>query len=348
MTADSMRLHELDRLPDGLLELNSAELATHLQGPTLIHLPGEREQPLFVSVLIHGNEPVGWDAVRLLLRQSIERHGHLRLPRAMSLFIGNVHAAAANARHLPDQPDFNRVWPGADTPASPAHTLMAQVVERMAQRQVFASIDLHNNTGTNPHYACVNLVDNRYLHLARLFSRTVVFFVRPKGVQSQAMSRLCPATTLECGRVGDRHGVEHAREFIDACLHLAEVPDQALPPQDVDLFHTVAQVTIPEHVSFGFPPHDAQLILSPELERFNFRELPAGASFARIRDGGHVVVRDEHGRDVSDRFFAVDDGELKLREPAMPSMLTADATVIRQDCLCYLMERFSHHLPHRH
>jgi hypothetical protein len=343
-----MRLDELDTLPDGLLELNSAELASRLDGPTLIHLAGERKAPLFVSVLVHGNEPVGWDAMRLLLRANIERHGRLRLPRALSLFIGNVQAAAANARHLPDQPDFNRVWPGTDAPPSPASAVMAQVVERMAQRAVFASIDLHNNTGTNPHYACVNQVDNRYLRLARLFSRTIVYFVRPTGVQSQAMSQLCPATTLECGRVGEGLGVEHARQFIDACLHLAELSDEPLPPQDIDLFHTVAQVTIPKQVSFGFPPHEAQVVLSPELERFNFRELPAGAAFARIRSGGRLEVRDEHGREVTGRFFAVDDGELKLREPAMPSMLTADATVIRQDCLCYLMERYDHHLPHRH
>lgn len=348
MTATPLTLHELDHLPEGLLELNSADLTARLPGPTLLHLAGEREPPLFVSVLVHGNEPVGWDAVRLLLRESIERHGRLRLPRALSLFIGNVHAAAANARHLPDQPDFNRVWPGTDAPPSPARTLMAEVVERMAQRGVFASIDLHNNTGTNPHYACVNRIDNRDLQLARLFARTIVFFVRPTGVQSQAMARLCPAVTLECGRVGDRHGIDHAREFIDACLHLSELPDHALPIQDIDLFHTVAQVTIPQQVSFGFPPHEAQIVLSPELERFNFRELPAGASFASIHPGGRVEVRDEHGRDVTERFFTVEEGELKLREPAMPSMLTADATVIRQDCLCYLMERYNHHLPHRH
>jgi len=28
----------------------------------------------------------------------------------------------------------------------------------------------------------------------------------------------------------------------------------------------------------------------------------------------------------------------------MPSMLTKDISVIRQDCLCYLMERYSDHL----
>ncbi|MFZ3041956.1 MAG: hypothetical protein WA108_09235 [Thiobacillus sp.] len=32
-------------------------------------------------------------------------------------------------------------------------------------------------------------------------------------------------------------------------------------------------------------------------------------------------------------------GEITLRKPLMPAMLTRDEQVIRQDCLCYLMER---------
>jgi hypothetical protein len=30
----------------------------------------------------------------------------------------------------------------------------------------------------------------------------------------------------------------------------------------------------------------------------------------------------------------------------MPSMLTLNTDVIRQDCLCYLMERYNDHVPH--
>jgi hypothetical protein len=349
MTDAPPTLNELDALPDGLLDCASAELAARLGGPTLIHLPGAREPALFVSVLTHGNEPVGWDAVRLLLARNIERHGRLRLPRALSLFIGNVKAAAVHARHLPDQPDFNRIWPGTDLPPTPEHEVMARVVERMAERGIFASVDLHNNTGANPHYACVNVIDNRFLHLAALFSRTVVYFIRPRGVQSQAMARLCPAVTLECGKVGDQLGIEHASEYVHACLHLAELPDHPLPNHDIDLFHTVAQVKVPAEVSFAFPPLDACLVLSPELERLNFRELPAGTPFARVRpdSGARFDVRDEQGKDVYARYFVPEDGELRLRQPVMPSMLTRDETVIRQDCLCYLMERYDSHVPRR-
>ena len=66
-------LTELESLPDGLLELPGERLHEMLAGPTLIHLPGRHAQPLFVSVLLHGNEDSGWYAVQTLLRKYHQR-----------------------------------------------------------------------------------------------------------------------------------------------------------------------------------------------------------------------------------------------------------------------------------
>ena len=109
-----------------------------------------------------------------------------------------------------------------------------------------------HNTGINPHYACINRVDNRFLQLASLFSRTVVYFIRPLGVQSMAMSSVCPAVTRECGKPSHEYGTEHAREYLDACLHMSAIPEHPVASHDVDLFHTVAIVKVPDGVSFGF------------------------------------------------------------------------------------------------
>ncbi len=342
-------VQQLNALPDGLLDTESQDLNEVLGAPTLIHLPGTHEPALFLSVLMHGNETVGWDAIRSLLQARLTRFGELRLPRALSIFIGNVTAAAVGARHLPGQPDYNRVWPGSELPHTLEHAIMARVVDIMAERGLFASLDLHNNTGSNPHYACVNRIDNRFLQLATLFSRTVVYFRRPTGVQSMAMAGLCPAVTLECGKVREMHGIEHARSFIEAALHLNNIPEHAVPPQDIDLFHTVAQVKVPDDVRFSFSSGAGDLILNPGLENLNFCELPRGMAFARLLGGKRIRldVRDEQGLDVNDRYFCIEGSELRLRQPAMPSMLTCDETVIRQDCLCYLMERYSDHLPRR-
>lgn len=336
-------LQELDYLPDGLLGLEAEQLAGYLAGPTLIHLSGRQSAPLFVSVLMHGNETVGWDAMKRLLRRYA---GGKQLPRALSLFIGNIQAAAQGLRRLDGQPDYNRVWPGSETQGTPEHAMMQRVVDAMHLRRPFASVDVHNNTGINPHYACVNHLDSRFLHLANLFGRTVVYFLRPQGVQSMAMAELCPAVTLECGKVGQAHGVQHAMEFLDACLHLAEHPQHPILDQDIDLFHTVAQVKVPDTVSFSFASAEADILFTPELDYLNFRELPAGTPLGSVNGAGRIAleVRDEAGRNVVERYFSLEDGQLCLRRAVMPSMLTVDENVIRQDCLCYLMERYDSHL----
>jgi len=56
----------------------------------------------------------------------------------------------------------------------------------------------------------------------------------------------------------------------------------------------------------------------------------------------HIEVWSEVGEDVGDRFFMVEDGQLRTKRAVMPSMLTRDEEVIRQDCLCYLMERMDY------
>ena len=341
-------LRQLEHIPEGLLDLPAEALEQALGGPTLIHLSGRRSPALLVSVLMHGNETTGWEAVCRWLRQYRPGGGEKTLPRALSLFIGNVAAAARGLRRLPGQPDYNRVWPGCGESDSPEKSMMAEVVRIMGDRGIFASVDLHNNTGLNPHYACVNVIDNRFLHLAALFSRTVVYFLRPCGVQSLAMAKVCPSVTLECGKVGQKHGTDHALDYLEACIHLADHPSLPVAAHDIDLFHTVATVKVPAGVSFGFGDEPGDLRLVSDLEYLNFRELPAGTVFAEA-PAAHAVpldARDERGEDVAGRYFSLEDGLIRTRLPVMPSMLTSDKTVIRQDCLCYLMERYDAHIPH--
>lgn len=329
-----------DHVPHGLLHQPAHGLGEILPGPALIHLPGRRAAPLFVSVLLHGNEDTGWRAAQAILR----KYAQTPLPRALSLFIGNLAAARAGVRRLDGQPDYNRVWPGGPDRHLPEAAMMARVVEEMRGRRVFASIDIHNNTGLNPHYACVNRLDRDFLRLAQLFSRTVVYFVRPLGVQSAAFAELCPAVTLECGKSGAPGGVEHAAGFLESCLRLSEFPAHPVAARDVDLFHTVATVKVPAHLSFGFGSQGLDIDFAPELDHLNFQELAPGTPWGRIRPGGRVCLAalDEQGRDVGKRLFACADGLIRLKQALMPAMLTRDERVIRQDCLCYLMERLPH------
>jgi succinylglutamate desuccinylase len=331
-----MQLEQRDTLPDGLLDAKPDELHRILPNPTLLHLSGKRAQPLFISVLQHGNEPTGLLALQTLL-QKYQSHD---LPRSLSIFFGNTLAASQSQRHLASQPDFNRIWPGTECPPTPESRIAQEIVAIMKQKHTFASIDIHNNTGLNPHYACINKLNNCFLQLASFFSRLIVYFTRPKGVQSAVFAEFCPAVTLECGKPGQQYGVEHAFDFLDTILHLEELSNNAVNLKNIDLFHTVARVEIKENVDFSFQ-NQASLMLNTDLERMNFTEIPAGTALGKVNHPTPLplTAKNEQGLDVSTDFFSITNLELQINRQTMPSMLTLNEQVIRQDCLCYLMER---------
>jgi hypothetical protein len=332
-----MQLTILDHLPDGLLGSDITRLAGLLKGPTLIHLPGRDPRPLFVSVLLHGNEPTGFETMQAVLR----RNAGGVLPRAMSLFIGNVAAAARGVRTLPGQSDYNRVWPGTTMPDRPEAALMRQVVEQVRALKPFASIDIHNTSGMNPHYACVSRLEQPCFHLARLFSRIVIYIERPFGIQSRAMADLCPAVTVECGRIGDDYARDRALEFVEACLRLSHFPDHDISPHDIELLQTVAVLKVPADVSFSFDDSPADIRFRADIDHLNFSQVEAGTMVGWIDAPGRARVEVLPGGDfeVLEEFLEHADGELRFSRNAVPAMLTRDPNAVRLDCLGYLMER---------
>ncbi len=227
-------LRRFDHVPEAMLKATSIELEQILGGPALFYLDGARKPPLFITVLQHGNEPTGFEAVQ----QILEKYQATGLPRAVWLFVANVSGAAKGKRMLDSQSDYNRAWPGTTNPETVEAALMREVVDTVTAEPLFASVDLHNNTGSNPHYGCVNELAPQYLQLATLFARTVVYFKQPVGVQSLAMARHCPAVTLECGQAGEHAALSHAADFLDACLHLHHLPDQQVASHDISILHS--------------------------------------------------------------------------------------------------------------
>jgi hypothetical protein len=320
-------------LPADILALPAQRLYEALSGPTLVHLDGRRKPPLFLSVLQHGNEDTGWRVVQQVLR---ERGANL--PRSLSILIGNVRAARYRKRRLNNQADYNRSWDAGDTTE---HAIMHEVVRIMRQRGVFASVDIHNNSGINPHYACINRLLPQYLHLARMFSRMVIYFTSPSGVQSLAFGRFCPAVTLECGQPGDEFGIQLACRYVNELLDMEQLPSHPVPEDEFDLFHTVAVVKVPETASMSFAGEPADIEFIQGIERLNFEEIPSGTILARVNDDQlPLQVMDDAGMAAGEQFFEIVAGELRTRTTVMPSMLTTDERIIRQDCLCYLMERY--------
>jgi len=328
----------LDHVPEGLLERPASALYQQLSGPTLLHLHGRRKRPVVVSVLQHGNEITGWEAIRRLLKSHYQRD---ELPRSLVVFIGNPVAARHRLRRLDDQPDFNRCWPGGNETDSVYTRLFREIHDRLLQMRPMALIDVHNNTGLNPHYAAVNRIRSDYLRLASMFSSKVVYFTIPTGTLSHSMSEFCPSVTLECGQAGEVHGTDHSLAYIETCLHQDSIPPQTPDADAVHLFHMVATVNVNPDALFGFGRVPADIAFRDGLDQYNFTELPVGTSFGTLRNGmaRPLTATDNEGRDVTAEYFDFGAGQVLTTREIMPSMLTQDRRVIQQDCLCYLMER---------
>ncbi|MCP4934560.1 MAG: peptidase M14, partial [bacterium] len=144
------------------------------------------------------------------------------------------------------------------------------------------------------------------------------------------------------GKPGEHYGQDHALEYLEACLHLSASPHHPVAEHDIDLFHTVAQIKVPDDISFSFGRKDVDVVFNDDVDRLNFQELPGGTSLGMVNtDRAPLVAKDEHGIEVTDRYINAQDNRLVLARPIMPSMLTLDERVIRQDCLCYFMERLT-------
>ena len=326
----------LDALPDGFLECDARNLHLTLGRPTLIELAGEREPPLFVSILLHGNEDSGLGALQRVLRDYQSRP----LPRSMMLLIGNVEAARHGLRRLEGQPDYNRVWPGApDHGGSPEARMMAEVHARVVDRHALAAIDVHNNSGRNPHYAVVCDLDPRTLSVAGLFSRRAVRFRGVPGTQTASFTGRIPAITVECGQPGEPENAEAAARLIDTVLNLEQLPECPRDGAALELYHTLGVVRVREDVSFGFGQFEAELRFDPALDEHNFRDLKPGTVLGETVHTMPLRMTDEAGHDVADRYFKTGDGKLRLRKQVVPAMFTVDPRIVKQDCLCYLMER---------
>ncbi|MCP4487987.1 MAG: peptidase M14 [Gammaproteobacteria bacterium] len=320
-------------LPDGFYDFETNQILEYFPTTTLIELEGNRSPPLFVSILLHGNEYSGLKAVQALLQKY--RNG---LPRSLNLLLGNVRAAAEGKRVLPGQVDYNRCWPGTEMAASDETRLMQVVVERVACKPLFAAIDVHNTSGINPHYAGLTRVTQENQHLAAMFNHICQIFTRPKGVMTMAFNDSCPAAILECGRPGDAAGIQHATELLDALLHMDHFPQRPVARHDLQMVRTVATLNIPEHVSLDFSlSSQADLRFKPNFDSMNFTEIKTQDVFAYSDVENPLIATDQQGENITEQIIRVENGNVHLNKTFMPAMITLDESIIRQDCLCHLL-----------
>ena len=308
-----------------------------LAGPTIFWRAGRRRDVTrVVAGLLHGNEPSGLRAIHAYLRSGEQ-------PAVDSyLFVGAVAAARAAPRHscrrLPGGADLNRCFA---PPHSGAEGAVAQaVLQVLTATRPEAVIDLHNNTGHNPAYGVVTALDGPRLELTALFAPRVVCSPLRLGTFTEAWEGMAPAVTIECGQAGTAIADETATAGLRRFLSAPELP--ATPPAGspaIEVFGSPVQVKLRPGLGLAFAPTpspDVAVTLDPQLDRHNFRTLPAGTPLGWVAsEVWPLEARDERGRECSAEYFAVDRGQLWAVRPFVPIMMTTNAQVAVDDCLFY-------------
>ncbi len=335
------KLSILKNIPDSFLTVDYHDIKQILKGPTLIHLQGEKEPALFISIMLHGNEYSGLQIMQEVLQRYKTSDGYA-LPRSIWLFVGNVEAASLGLRRLDSELDFNRAWPGTPTPNDPTAMLITEVMQHITQNELFAALDLHNNTGKNPPYGCISVVNEKNKYLASFFNHIAMVFHTPKGVSTMAFDAICPAITLECSIPGNRPAIDKAIALIDDLMHMDHFPNKPLPSHDLQLVSNNAVLKVAEGINFGFEDESEEFELTfvDNFDRHNFTRLEAGEVFAHTRVGKPLTATSDDGRDVTDELISIHNGAVSLKKHLMPAMITLDKHIIVQDCLCYLLEDY--------
>lgn len=154
-----------------------ARLYTHTQMAMPVHVVhGRREGPrLFVSGAVHGDEIIGTEIIRRLIK--LKRLKSMR-GTLLAVPVVNVYGFLQHSRYSPDRRDLNRFFPGSEKgslTSQLAGTVMAEVIQGSTH-----GIDLHagSNHRANLPQIRAAIDDPETLRLARAFKVPVIINAR--------------------------------------------------------------------------------------------------------------------------------------------------------------------------
>ena len=335
-----MKFVVLNSLPDEFFTTHPTLLYKIFDGPTLVHLDYGHDQTIFISIMLHGNEHSGYYALRDFLN-SYKLTG--KSPsKNISLLIGNVQAAKENARFLDGQKDFNRIWSDGD---SEEERWAQKIYQEMASKNLFAAIDLHNNTGKNPEYSAICNLELNTLRLASLFDGDILYFTDPKEVFTNYFSTLSPTLTVEAGRSGEEKGIQKIIELLTKIFDLHsfdEIDNKEKILKEKKLFESFGKIKIPIDATISFSKDEADFNFDPNIEELNFNKIPAGKLFGKSnRIDQHLLVYDSNNNLIGPNYFKYVGSDIISIEAFYPAMITTNAKIVHQDCLCYLLKEIN-------
>lgn len=306
-----------------------------LSGATVIHVNGEDATRTRVIVtLLHGNEPSGLKAIHQLLKQEMTPKTNVKF------IIASVVAAKTEPvfthRMLPGKRDLNRCFipPYDDLQGQ----LAKSIQELITEYQPEAVLDIHNTSGSGPAFSVAITECEKTLALASYFThRIIVTDIRLGSLMEVDFG--CPVVTIECGGVQDREADVTALDGMMKFLHqdsLFEIQ------QDMALLKHPRRLQIRPESSIGYGERlnpELDITICQDVERHNFGVTQPGDVLGYLSlDGLRHFCLDssETGKSVED-YFAIQNGQLKCKQPLRLFMVTTRADIAKSDCLFYFV-----------
>jgi len=182
------------------VELPAVALSTNTEVPMPVHIVhGSRPGPrLFVCAALHGDEIIGIEIIRRLMRQRSLRGLAGTL---IAVPVVNVLGFVALSRYLPDRRDLNRSFPGSASgslAARLAHLFLSEVVSGCTH-----GIDIHTGAIHRTNYPQIraNLDNPETERLAVAFGAPIVINAGLRGgsLRTAARERGIPVLVYEAG-----------------------------------------------------------------------------------------------------------------------------------------------------
>ena len=81
-----------------------------------------------------------------------------------------------------------------------------------------------------------------------------------------------------------------------------------------------------------------------QIDHYNFQQIPQQTALAKtnILKSVYLDVINEEGEQIWQEYFFIKDKIMYTKQIITPSMLSINYQIVKQDCLCYLMEPMPH------
>ena len=324
--------------PDFLMGMSREEALRRLSGPTAIVLDYGQTKTRVVSVLIHGNELSGFDAMLKWLNNQPSDQ-----PTNVVFLVQNVLAAQASDkpfsfRYLAEsQVDLNREWAPQGASRESLNPYVATVYEFLnSLGPIDGFLDLHNNSGQNPAYAIMSYPDVHQKNL--IASESMANFLTDQyltmalnGGFDGGVRHMAPALAVECGYMAspasDTRALEIMTKFLNRSAQSIRIRNTELKPR----YAIEASLRLAQRANVGLQIVGASAMtegvfhLRPDIERFNFESVRPGTVLGHWNGHEWPVELHEVGgskRDFTREYLELKDGRIMFRKRTSLAMAT--------------------------